>query len=217
MLGDEVIAGGSTPDEAAWFAARLAAAGIDFVSISKGGKFEDAKQPKVGHAAYPYTGESGHECMPTVRIAAPGPFGRNLPLARQVRDAVRAVAPDVPVIGCGGIGTFVEAEAALARGDCDIVAAARQSLADPDWWRKTRAGLGEAVRRCIYPNYCEGLDQSHKEVTCQLWDRDLDAPAAPHEGRRSSLDGKRRLVPPAWDGTSGRPETVEGTSPRGRP
>jgi 2,4-dienoyl-CoA reductase-like NADH-dependent reductase (Old Yellow Enzyme family) len=198
MLCDEVISGGSTPDEAAWFAARLAAAGIDFVSVSKGGKFEDAKQPKVGHAAYPYTGESGHECMPTVRIAAPGPFGRNLPLVRRLRDAVQAVAPHVPVIGCGGIGTFAEAEAALERGDCDIVAAARQSLADPDWWRKMRAGRGAEVRRCIYTNYCEGLDQSHKEVTCQLWDRDLDGPEAPRLGRRVSLDEKRRLVPPAW-------------------
>ena len=38
------------------------------VSISKGGKFEDAKQPRVGEAAYPYTGPSGLECMPTVTI-----------------------------------------------------------------------------------------------------------------------------------------------------
>ena len=28
-------------------------AGVDFLSLSKGGKFEDAKQPKVGEAAYP--------------------------------------------------------------------------------------------------------------------------------------------------------------------
>ena len=40
---------------------------MDFLSISKGGKFEDAKQPKVGWAVYPYTGPDGHECMPTVK------------------------------------------------------------------------------------------------------------------------------------------------------
>ncbi len=196
ILGDEVIVGGSGVDDAAWFAARLAAAGADFVSVSKGGKFEDARQPKVGAAAYPYTGESGHECMPTVRIDAPGPFGRNLPLARALRAAVQAAAPGVPVIGCGGIGTFHEAEAALARGDCDIVAAARQSLADPDWWRKVREGRGADVRRCVYTNYCEGLDQAHKEVTCQLWDRDFDAAGAALLGRPRSLDGKRRLDAP---------------------
>ena len=27
-------------------------------------KFDDAKQPGVGQAAYPYTGPSGYECMP---------------------------------------------------------------------------------------------------------------------------------------------------------
>ena len=97
------------------------------------------------------------------------PVRRNLPLSRAIREAVHAVAPAVPVVGWG-IGTFHEAEDALARGDCDIVAAARQSLADPDWWRKVFLGRGSAYR-CLYTNYCEGLDQKHKEVTCQLWDR----------------------------------------------
>ena len=147
MLGDEVIEGGTRIDEAAWFARRFAAAGMDFISISKGGKFEDAKQPRVGAAAYPYTGESGHECMPTVRIGDPGPFGRNLPLSTAVRKAVREVTDTVPVVGCGGLGTFREAEAALAEGTCDLVAAARQSLADPDWWRKMQLGRCSEVRR----------------------------------------------------------------------
>lgn len=199
MLGDEVIDGGTRVNEAAWFAARFAEAGMDFVSVSKGGKFEDARQPRVGAAAYPYTGVSGHECMPTVRIDEPGPFGRNLPLSRAIRDAVRDVDPLVPVIGCGGIGTFHEAEDALLRGDCDIVAAARQSLADPDWWWKMAQGRGDQVHRCLYTNYCEGLDQKHKEVTCQLWDRrDLleSEEPAPRAGREHSLDGRRRLLAP---------------------
>src|SRR5690606_31785306 len=78
MLGDEVIAEGSHLDDASWFAERFAEAGMDFISISKGGKFDDAKQPKVGHAVYPYTGPSGYECMPTVYSDAKGPFGRNV-------------------------------------------------------------------------------------------------------------------------------------------
>ena len=205
MLADEVIEGGTTVEEAAWFARRFAEAGMDFISISKGGKFEDARQPRVGAAAYPYTGESGHECMPTVRIDAPGPFGRNLPLSAAVRRAVREVSDAIPVVGCGGIGTFHEAEAALVNGDCDVVAAARQSLADPDWWRKVFLGRGEAVRRCIYTNYCEGLDQKHKEVTCQLWDRPApggpehgEGGAPPHRGALRSADGKRQLLAPSW-------------------
>jgi 2,4-dienoyl-CoA reductase-like NADH-dependent reductase (Old Yellow Enzyme family) len=201
MLGDEVIDGGTRIDDSAWFAAQFAEHGMDFISVSKGGKFEDAKQPRVGAAAYPYTGQSGHECMPTVRIDAPGPFGRNLPLSRAIREAVRSVNPLVPVVGCGGLGTFDSAEAAIVGGDCDLVAAARQSLADPDWWLKMRTGHGEDVRRCIFTNYCEGLDQKHKEVTCQLWDkaRDRESSMEPtHAGRVLSLDGKRSLLAPAW-------------------
>jgi len=96
----------------------------------------------------------------------------------------------------GGIGTFEQAEAILERGEADAVGAARQSLADPDWFRKVRLGLGAQVRRCEFTNYCEGLDQRHKQVTCKLWDRRLDEP----DGARVHLarDGKRRLTAPPW-------------------
>ena len=80
-------------------------------------------------------------------------------------------------------------------GAADIVASARQSLADPDWFRKLRLGLGGEVRRCVFTNYCEGLDQVHKPVTCKLWDHvELDEPDAP-----LTADGRRRLVAPAWE------------------
>ncbi len=192
FLGDEVIAGGNRVAEAAAFAVLFAGAGFDFLSISKGGKFEDAKQPKVGHAAYPYTGESGHECMPTVSIAR-GPWSRNVGLARAVRDAVRHRGFETPVVGAGGIATFHDAERALQNQDADIIAAARQSLADPDWFVKTREGRGAEIRRCFFTNYCEGLDQHHKEVTCQRWDRWDISSVSPSQRSR---DGKRRLIAP---------------------
>jgi len=208
MLGDEVIEGGTRVDEAAVIAARLAAGGMDFISVSKGGKFDDARQPKVGAAAYPYTGPSGHECMPTVRVEGAnedgleGPFGRNLPLARRIREVIRATGLETPVVGAGGINDFELAEGALTGTGqlppaCDLVAAARQSLADPDWFLKMERGEGETVRRCKYTNYCEALDERHKQVTCQLWDRDFDAPDPGKDGVARSDDGKRRLVPPA--------------------
>lgn len=192
FLGDEGIAGGSTLDDACVFAPRFAAAGADFLSLSRGGKFDDAKQPKVGQAAYPYTGPSGLDCMPTVYVEG-GPFGRNLPQARAVRAAVRDAGFETPIVACGGINDFERAERALEVGDCDLVGAARQSLADPDWWRKLELGRGAEIRRCLYTNYCEALDQKHVEVTCQLWDREFDTgdPAR-------TQDGKRRLVAPEW-------------------
>jgi len=195
-LGDEVVEGGSRVEDAMWFAVKFAEAGVDYLSVSKGGRFEDAKQPKLGEAVYPYTGESGHECMPTVLSDARGPFGRNVPLAAAIRRAIRDAGHATPVVTSGGITTFEQAEAILARGEADCVAAARQSLADPDWFRKIRLGWGHLVRRCEFTNYCEGLDQRHKQVTCKLWDRMLD-PADPTVTLAS--DGKRRLLPPSWD------------------
>jgi len=193
-LGDDVVAGGSDVEDAAWFGARFAEAGVDYLSVSKGGRFEDAKQPRVGEAVYPYTGRSGYECMPTVLSDARGPFGRNVPLAARIRGAVRETGRDTPIVTSGGIGTFEQAETILERGDADFVGAARQSLADPDWFRKIRLGYGHLVRRCEFTNYCEGLDQQHKQVTCKLWDRvDVDAPEA-----SLTRDGKRRLAPPSW-------------------
>lgn len=197
FLGDEVIAGGNRVEDAAWFGVEFARAGLDFLSISKGGKFDDAKQPKVGHAVYPYTGQSGFECMPPITSDERGPFGRNIPLSATIKRAVNAAGFATPVVAAGGIGTFELAEAALQRGEADIIATARAALADPDWFLKTRLGRGGEVRRCNFTNYCEGLDQMHKQVTCKLWDRaQLDEP-----GVAKSDDGKRRLLAPNWEAT----------------
>jgi 2,4-dienoyl-CoA reductase-like NADH-dependent reductase (Old Yellow Enzyme family) len=177
FLADEVIAGGSRVEDAIYYAQQFAAAGFDFLSLSKGGKFEDAQQPKVGQAVYPYTGQSGYECMPTVLSDAVGPFGRSVPLAAAIKSAVN----NTPVVATGGISTFEQAEEILRNGQADIVGMARQALADPDWFEKVRLGRGDEVRRCTYTNYCEALDQAHKPVTCKLWDK-----------------GRRRLEPPPW-------------------
>ena len=199
FLGDEVIEGGSRVRDAAYYGVEFARAGLDFISVSKGGKFEDAKQPKVGHAVYPYTGPSGYECMPTVISDARGPFGRSLPLVREIKRAVGAAGFETPVVGTGGVGTFELAEEILRGGDADVVGFARQALADPDWFLKVRLGRGAEVRRCTYTNYCEALDQMHKQVTCKLWDRvRLDEP-----GVALSSDGRRRLLPPGWEAGAG--------------
>jgi 2,4-dienoyl-CoA reductase-like NADH-dependent reductase (Old Yellow Enzyme family) len=197
FLCDETIPGGSGVEDATFFGVELARAGMDFLSLSTGGKFEDAKQPKVGEAAYPYTGPSGHECMPTALGDERGPFGRNVPKQASVRAAVRAAGLETPVVVAGGICSFDQAEGILVRGDGDLIGAARQSLADPDWFKKLRLGRGVEVRACTYTNYCEALDQRHRAVTCKLWDRaDLDEAGAPilfEEGK-----SRRRLVAPPW-------------------
>ena len=181
FLADEVIAGGSRVEDAIFYAKEFAAAGFDFLSLSKGGKFEDAQPPKVGQAVYPYTGQSGYECMPTVLSDVTGPFGRSVPLVAAIKKAVNESGFATPIVATGGISTFEQAEEVLRLGQADIVGMARQALADPDWFMKVRLGRGDEVRRCTYTNYCEALDQAHKPVTCKLWDK-----------------GRRVLEPPPW-------------------
>ena len=194
FLGDEVIAGGNRIDDAVYFGVEFARAGFDFLSISKGGKFEDAQQPKVGQAVYPYTGQSGYECMPTTLSDEVGPFGRSVPLGAAIKRAVNAAGFTTPVVVTGGLTTFEQAESILQKGQADIAGFARQALADPDWFLKVKLGRGDEIRRCTYTNYCEALDQAHRPVTCKLWDRvDLDVPEI-----ALIDDGRRRLLPPEW-------------------
>ena len=194
FLSEDCIEGGSTVDDAAFFAQNFAAAGMDFLSLSRGGKFEDAKQPGIGEAAYPYTGPSGYECMPQFISDARGPFGRNLEPSARIRTAVREAGFATPIVVAGGVHAFDQAESMLAGEQADIVGFARQALADPDWFRKVRLGRGAEIRLCEYTNYCEALDQKHAQVTCKLWDRQsLDEP-----GLIKSKDGKRRLTAPDW-------------------
>lgn len=198
-LSDECIDGGNDVDDAAYFGVEFARAGMDFISLSRGGKFEDAKQPKAGWAAYPYTGRSGYECMPPYISDAFGPFGRNTEPVASIRRAVRAAGFNTPLALSGGIHNFSQAEAILREDKADIVGFARQALADPDWFEKVRLGYGEQVILCKYSNYCEGLDQKHKQVTCELWDRKaLDEP-----GIALSSDGRRRLTAPLWKRSCG--------------
>ena len=73
-----------------------------------------------------------------------------------------------------------------------------------------RLGRGDEVRRCKFTNYCEGLDQKHKQVTCKLWDREaLDEP-----GVTLAREDNRRLLPPAWQPTAAATGSRPPTSPR---
>lgn len=194
MLSEDCVAGGTTIDESACFACNFAKAGMDYISFSRGGKFEDALVPKRGEAIYPYTGPSGYECMPQAISDEKGPFGRNVQATHEIKQALSASNLDIPIVVAGGMHNFQQAEGVLLSGKADIIGFARQALADPDWFEKVRTGAGAAVNLCKYTNYCEGLDQKHKMVTCQLWDRkDLG-----ENGTMLTPDGKRRTTAPPW-------------------
>jgi 2,4-dienoyl-CoA reductase-like NADH-dependent reductase (Old Yellow Enzyme family) len=182
ILGGDGVIGGNTIDDACAIGVELARAGLDFLSISRGGKFEDAKQPPVGEAAYPYTGYSGHACIPRDKRS---PFGVNVPLAAAIRRAVRAAGLETPVVTSGKIVRFDQAEGVLRDGHADLVGMARALLADPDLPRKWRAGADDAQRACVFCPFCEEEDQHHRLVTCTLWPRGTTGP-------------RSRLTPAAW-------------------
>ncbi len=182
ILGDDGRIHGNDVAEAQRIGVALCRAGLDFLSISRGGKFDDALQPKVGEAAYPYTGHSGHACIPRDKRA---PFGVNVHLAAAIRDAVRAAGFAVPVVASGKIAQFEQAEAILREGRADLVGMARALLADPDLPRKWQAGEDDAVRVCVFCPFCEEEDHRHRVVTCTLWPK---GPAGP----------RSRLTPAVW-------------------
>jgi 2,4-dienoyl-CoA reductase-like NADH-dependent reductase (Old Yellow Enzyme family) len=182
ILGEDGRIHGNTLDDARTIGVALARAGLDFLSVSRGGKFDDAKQPPVGEAAYPYTGWSGHRCIPRDRKDAPA---CNTYLATGIRQAVRAAGFDTPVVTAGKIHTFDQAEEILRGEKADLVGMARALLADPDLPRKWLSGKDAEQRDCVFCPFCEQEDQRHRVVTCTLWPKD-------------PKDHRKRLTPEDW-------------------
>jgi 2,4-dienoyl-CoA reductase-like NADH-dependent reductase (Old Yellow Enzyme family) len=172
--GEEAIRGGYSVEDATLMAVRFARLGADYLSVSAGGKFEDAVSVP-GQPLYPYTGYSGDRCMP----GAEYPDGLNVYLAEHIRAAVRERGHATPVVASGKIRTAELAESILQRGRADLIGMARQLLADPDWPRKVREGRPDTVVSCVYNNVCKALDERFQRVRCTLWrKRDLHAPEA---------------------------------------
>jgi 2,4-dienoyl-CoA reductase-like NADH-dependent reductase (Old Yellow Enzyme family) len=182
ILGEDGRIHGNTLDDARQIGLALARSGLDFLSISRGGKFDDAAQPPVGEAAYPYTGHSGHACIPRRKGEIPA---ANVFLAEGIRATLRASGLDTPVVTAGKIADFELAEAILREGRADLVGMARALLADPDLPRKWRSGADAALRACVFCPWCEEEDHHHRVVTCTLWPKD----PAHHRGR---------LTPAVW-------------------
>ena len=75
--------------------------------------------------------------------------GKNLPDARAIKAAVT-----VPVICTGGFQTASVIAAAIERGDCDAVSAARTLVANNDLVQVFQRGQDRAEKPCTYCNRC---------------------------------------------------------------
>jgi 2,4-dienoyl-CoA reductase-like NADH-dependent reductase (Old Yellow Enzyme family) len=180
--GEECIKNGYTLVDSRRMALRMAELGVDYISISAGGKFEDAIH-KPGDPLYPYTGYSGDRCMPSVNY----PDMANSYLAEGIKHYLNEHGYQIPVVTTGKIRTAGQAELILREGKADLIGMARALLADPDLPKKAREGREDTVIRCTYGNVCKNLDENFRRVTCVLWPKgSLQAP--------ESFDS----IPPVW-------------------
>ena len=164
MNGDEFTLGGNTLEQSRKIALRLAELGLDYLSVSAGGKFEDAL-PVEGEALDPYTGYSGNRTMPPMWM----PEKVNVYLAGDIRRTLRQAGHNTTIITAGRIPTAQVAESVLEAGDADLVAVARPILADPHWPNKCREGREKEILKCVYCNKCREAEGAFEEVTCFQW------------------------------------------------
>lgn len=191
-LADEFIRGGYSVEDAKLIGLRMAQLGADYLSLSVGGKFEDAVHTP-GHVLHAYSGYSGERCMPGDWY----PPALHAQMAVDIKSYLRERGYDVPVIAAGKLSDPDTVEQLIASGRLDMVAIARGLLADPDWVKKVRMGLTDRIVQCDYCNVCKQLDGSHMPVTCFLWPKgNMQAPAWDAEDRPAPhwLDGHAGLT-----------------------
>jgi hypothetical protein len=132
MPGDEGVAGGIDPDEAARITAALARPSlIDYFAYSQG----NFSLSLENHA-------------PDMHFRR----GHFLDIHKKMRLA----ANGQPVMAIGRIATPAEAEAAIAGGAGDFVGMTRALIADADWPAKARAGKAEDIRPSSFDNFAWG-------------------------------------------------------------
>lgn len=164
MNGDEFTAGGNTLKQSRPIALRLAELGLDYISVSAGGKFEDAV-PKEGEALDPYTGYSGSRTMPPKWM----PEKVNVYLAADIKNTLNAAGLFPTIITAGRILTGEVAEGILQNNEADMVAIGRPILCDPYWPNKVKAAREKEILKCVYCNECREAEGSFEEVTCIQW------------------------------------------------
>jgi mycofactocin system FadH/OYE family oxidoreductase 2 len=142
ICGDELIEGGTTIDDAVAVARMVEATGhVDYINTSIG----------VATASLFMIEASMH---------IPPGYAMFIPSA--LRDAV-----DLPIVGVGRFKDPLQAERALAEGQCDLVGVVRGQIADADFVAKARAGFTDDTRLCLSCNQeCVGRMGLNRWLGC---------------------------------------------------
>ena len=162
--GDEFTLGGNTLSQSKPIALRLVELGLDYISISAGGRFEDAIQHE-GEALDPYTGYSGHRTMPPAWMDKKV----NVYLAAEIKAMLNQAGHTLPVITAGRIPDARTANEILESGQADLIGIARPILCDPYWPKKYKENREQDILKCIYCNECREAEGAFEPVICARW------------------------------------------------
>jgi len=151
--GEDFIIGGNTLLHTPKIAVKLAEMGVDYISVSAGGKYEDSPGTDPFGLPVPYPpwgGYSGFRCMPQ----NDNPEACNVYLADTIRKAVRKAGFSTPIMTAGRIPTPEVAEQLLEEEKADLIGVCRQIIRDPEWSNKAKEGRTKEIKKCIYCNTC---------------------------------------------------------------
>jgi 2,4-dienoyl-CoA reductase (NADPH2) len=166
FCGDEFIIRGNTLQQTRSIARRLAEMGLDYLSVSAGGRYEDSQGiiAKWGcpHHYPPIGGYSGYRTMPPAWM----PEAVNVYLAEEIRRAVRQAGFSTPVITAGRIPYPELAENILKEEKADIIGLCRPLLRDPEWPVKARENRSADIERCTYCNTCLANECEDEPAVC---------------------------------------------------
>ena len=162
--------GGYGLEEATEIARAFEQAGIDCIDVSIGG-------------TAPTTLVLPHTSPMAI------PEGYLVPHAATIKRAL-----SIPTIAVGEIRHPLFAEQVLARGEADLIALARQFLADPEWPYKADEGLDEEIRLCISCDYCRLALRHNRPIRCLVnpavgRERELAQPKPAEPSKRAIVVG----------------------------
>ncbi len=142
LCGDELIEGGTTIDEAVEVARLVEATGqVDYINTS------------IGVAT---------STLYMIEASMQVPPGYAMFIPSAIREAV-----SIPVVGVGRFKDPLQADRALAAGQCDLVGVVRGQIADPDFVKKARAGAASDIRTCLSCNQeCVGRMGLNRWLGC---------------------------------------------------
>jgi 2,4-dienoyl-CoA reductase-like NADH-dependent reductase (Old Yellow Enzyme family)/thioredoxin reductase len=143
MSGDEMIEGGSTPDECLAIAATYAKSGlIDFIDV-------------VAGTVNNYIHRARH---------IPGMWAPLAPYLA-VASAIKAEV-DIPIFHGSRVLDLASAARAVEDGHVDMVGMTRPHFADPHLVAKLQAGRIDDVRQCVGASYCNDRSSTGREIVC---------------------------------------------------